>query len=551
MSVLLARSNADSQISSRLPEIEKRLDASLARAIPAVSWALAALYAVFGVFHLRTMPGGNGRFMAALAFVSALLLASFALYTWRRALPPEMAHAAASLLAFIVLVNSLAHLHLTGDPRQTTNLMLLVFAAGSLYLNETWFVLTIASTGLMWVSIAFFHGFGSEWTHFGFALFAASVLSWLILSVRRRALSRLELARLQGEWALAQIRESEGRFRDLSGLSSEAVVISEQGTILDVNDRMLEMFARDRTEIVGAKVLDLVAPAHQDFVRQQLINPVEHHYKLMGMRKDGTHFPLEVRARNVVRNARALRVTTIRDLTHDLMVDRMKDEFVSVVSHELRTPLASIRGALGLLSNEKLLQDEVKRQRMVQMALENTARLQQLISDMLDLQRLESGQLTLHREPASALGVVQRVCAEMKDFASTKRVKLRVAGDDAVVFADKDKLVLALSHLINNAVKFSPEEGEVVIACAAEDPAVFSVTDRGRGISQKELPSIFERFRQADSSSTREVGGTGIGLALVRTIVQQHGGRIWAESHSGQGSIFRFTIPVFKDDSHA
>ncbi|HEU4456912.1 MAG TPA: ATP-binding protein [Longimicrobium sp.] len=263
-------------------------------------------------------------------------------------------------------------------------------------------------------------------------------------------------------------------------------------------------------------------------------------------RADGRRFPVEYTVSPIVEEERiAGAVITFRDVTLRREVDRMKDEFVSVVSHELRTPLTSIRGSLGLLAAGKGGELSSSGARMLEIAVANTDRLIRLINDILDLERIESGKEAMEMEPVSAAEVARHAAEVMHPVADRAGVALRLRAEDAPLVADADRLLQVITNLLSNAIKFSEAGGAVELAVErGAEGAVFRVADGGRGIPADRLESIFERFHQVDSSDSRQKGGTGLGLAICRSIVQQHGGRIWAESEPGRGSTFVFTLPV-------
>jgi len=263
-------------------------------------------------------------------------------------------------------------------------------------------------------------------------------------------------------------------------------------------------------------------------------------------RPDGTSFPVEYEV-TAIRDADGSvtgAVVTFRDITERRGVERMKDEFVSVVSHELRTPLTSIRAALGLLAAGRLGEVPQTAKRMLDVAVSNTDRLVRLINDILDIERLDSGGITLALAQCDANDLMSQVVDTMKTVAEKADVRIEWTRCKARFCADRDRLVQTLTNLVSNAVKFSPPGTVVSLAAKAErDEVRFEVADRGRGIPSDKLEIIFERFKQVDASDSREKGGTGLGLAICRSIVRQHGGKIWAESEAGQGSRVCFTIP--------
>lgn len=235
----------------------------------------------------------------------------------------------------------------------------------------------------------------------------------------------------------------------------------------------------------------------------------------------------------------------IEDITQRKQVEQMKDEFISIVSHELRTPLTSLRGALGLLSTGRLGVLTEQGQRLLEFAVADTDRLTRLVNDILDLERLKSGKMTLNRQICDAAGLMQRVVNNMQLSAQKSGITLSFVPVSVEVWADGDRIIQVLTNLLGNALKFSPEGSIVCLSVQGQgDRALFQVKDQGRGIPAEQLETIFEPFKQVDTSDSRQKGGTGLGLAICRSIVQQHGGRIWAESTLGQGSTFCFTLPV-------
>ena len=263
------------------------------------------------------------------------------------------------------------------------------------------------------------------------------------------------------------------------------------------------------------------------------------------LRSDGTTFDVEITAsplvdEDVPRGA----VVVFRDVTQRREVDRMKNEFISVVSHELRTPLTSIRGSLDLLNSGVLGQLSPQAQSMTSIAVESSERLTRLINDMLDLERIESGASSLDTAPVDARDLLERSATEMAGLASSTGVRIEVGDSAGRVVADRDRIVQTVTNLLSNAIKFSERGQAVVLEAEPEDgQVVFRVRDEGRGIPTEKLDTVFKRFEQVDSSDARQKGGTGLGLAISRSIVERHGGRIWAESELGSGTTVLFTLP--------
>jgi PAS domain S-box-containing protein len=262
-------------------------------------------------------------------------------------------------------------------------------------------------------------------------------------------------------------------------------------------------------------------------------------------RRDGSTFPVEVTASPLIDDDRISgAVVAFRDVTQRREVDRMKDEFLSIVSHELRTPLTSIRGSLGMLGSGTFVELTPQAQRMVTIAVQSSERLSRLINDILDVERIRSGKLPMDIAPREVAALLGTTAKEMAALADSAGVRLALGATPGWVVADADRIVQTLTNLVGNAVKFSPAGATVTLEAVASDEHItFVVADEGRGIPADRLLSIFEPFEQVDSSDSREKGGTGIGLAISRGIVERHGGRIWAESEVGRGTVLRFTLP--------
>jgi signal transduction histidine kinase/DNA-binding response OmpR family regulator len=223
-------------------------------------------------------------------------------------------------------------------------------------------------------------------------------------------------------------------------------------------------------------------------------------------------------------------------------LDSVKDEFISTVSHELRTPLTSIRGALGLLSAGLLGNVDAKAQNLLRIASTNTERLIRLINDILDLERMESGRAPLKLRRCSMYDLAREAIDTMTPMADGAGVYLELtcnAPRDSIYFdADSDRILQVMTNLLSNAVKFSPAASTVAVQIDSDaNSLLLKVVDQGRGIPADKLESVFDRFQQVESADASKKGGTGLGLAICRSIIQQHGGAIWAQpNQTGSGT---------------
>jgi signal transduction histidine kinase/putative methionine-R-sulfoxide reductase with GAF domain len=235
----------------------------------------------------------------------------------------------------------------------------------------------------------------------------------------------------------------------------------------------------------------------------------------------------------------------LHDITRERELDEMKSRLLSTVSHELRTPLASIKGFATTLLRQDVQWDEDTRREFLSIIDTESDRLSELIGNLLDMSRIEAGELAVEAEPFDLLPLMEETAAGFQIMTRDHRIMLRVPSHLPLVMADARRTRQVLRNLVENAVKYSPDGGPVTIVAEVQLGQVqVSVTDEGIGIEPYQLDRIFERFYQADSASTREVGGSGLGLSICRAIVEAHGGKIWVESRPREGSTFYFTLPL-------
>jgi PAS domain S-box-containing protein len=224
---------------------------------------------------------------------------------------------------------------------------------------------------------------------------------------------------------------------------------------------------------------------------------------------------------------------------------KSRDDLLATVSHDLRSPLGSI-----LLSTEVLLPSDavpvspLDVTDMAQIIRRSAKRMEVLIRDLLDIASIESGHLRISPAPAAAFALVNEAIEAALPAAQAKELRLesRVDGGDVLVQCDKHRVLQVFSNLVGNAVKFTPRGGSIVLRARREDEMILlSVTDTGSGIEADQLAHVFDRFWQASQAT---IAGVGLGLAICRGIVEQHGGKIWVESTLGQGTTFSFTLPI-------
>jgi len=238
-----------------------------------------------------------------------------------------------------------------------------------------------------------------------------------------------------------------------------------------------------------------------------------------------------------------------RDISERKKMEQMKDDFISVVSHELRTPLTSIRGSLGLILGGVAGELPEKARTLTEVAAKNSERLVRLVNDILDIEKIQSGTMAFRPIRVELMPLVEQSVESNRAYANLYDVDLQIVTVEpgARVRADTDRIQQVLANLLSNAAKHSPRGNAVEIRVErAGDWVRVSVTDHGRGIPPDFQARVFEKFAQADASSTRHKGGTGLGLTISKAIIERHGGQLWFETSQGEGTTFSFTLPEWE-----
>ncbi len=353
----------------------------------------------------------------------------------------------------------------------------------------------------------------------------------------------------------AEIQEADRRWRYLlENVRLVVIGLNLRGEVNYANPYCFKLTGYSADEVLGYPWFETFLPySQQQAVREafnELIEQEFHpHFQNAIVTKAGEERMIAWN-NTQLRNAQGEVTGTMsigEDITERFALERMKTEFISVVSHELRTPITSIQGALNLLSEGIVPIDSPRGHEVLSIAADGADRLVNIVNDILDLERLESGKITLMIVPCQAAGLIIKASNLMRVLADQAGVTLSTSPQPYGLVGDGDRLIQVMTNLLSNAIKFSPRDSTVWLGVeqdAASETLLFWVQDEGRGIPAEQLERIFERFHQVNASDARQKGGTGLGLPICRTIIQQHGGTIWAESALGQGSRFCFTVPA-------
>lgn len=385
------------------------------------------------------------------------------------------------------------------------------------------------------------------------------IASQLSIAIQQSELyGQLQIELQERKQTEAVLREAERRWRSL--LENVQLVVVEMdlsGHINYANPCFLTLTGYTESEVLGKNWFEIFLPPARQQATRTVFSEVLHqnlhpYYRDSILTKTGEErFIAWNNTRLQDFDGNIIGTTSIgEDITERRKVEKIKDEFIGIVSHELRTPLTAIQMSLGLLKSGVYGNKPDKAQRMIEIALIDTNRLVNLVNDILDLERLESRRTVLEKAACQAMDLIQQAVDGVQTIARQQNILLAITPTDVLVWAVDDLIIQTLTNLLSNAIKFSPARSVIHLSAKHQaDQVLFQVSDQGRGIPADKLESIFGRFQQVDASDAREKGGTGLGLAICRSIIERHGGKIWAESTLGQGSTFSFTLPLLPKDN--
>jgi len=418
--------------------------------------------------------------------------------------------------------------------------MMVVVSSMSPYVYDSDYDITHITTGI---------------TQTVFMLIAGGLVNLLVSQVRQRNFDLARTNERLGQKMREVLHEQDKTAAVLASVADGVYVVDNNRRITLWNQAAEKITGFTAAEMVGRECHEAIKPHTED--ERRVCSPLCDTaaaldsdsngvaYEALTCLKDGEQIWLSVSAAPIRDGGEVAGIVHIfRDISEYKEIDQMKSDFVATVSHELRTPLTSILGFSKTLLRTDANFSEESRQSFLTEIVREGERLARLIEDVLSVSRIEAGKLRLELKPVEIGPAVGQVVKNVSKLTSIHNFVINVPGTIAPVVTDADKFYQVLLNLVVNAVKYSPNGGDVVVSASMEDDVIrFMVTDAGVGISAEHLPHIFERFYRAGPRSKRGATGTGLGLYVSRNLVEQMGGKIWAESEVGHGSRFFFELP--------
>lgn len=335
----------------------------------------------------------------------------------------------------------------------------------------------------------------------------------------------------------------------LTHMTDGVVAADRRGKIIIINDMAQTMLNMSEEEASGENLLT-VLDVEEDITLRTILEKQEDY--LINATKKGVPIILRASFSLIQRESGFISgiVCVLHDVTEQERIDEERKQFVSNVSHELRTPLTSMRSYIEALA-DGAWEDPELAPRFLAVTQNETDRMIRMIQDLLHLSRIDSGKSNLNLEIVDMTEMVDHVLNRFEMLIhSTEyqgknyQIKKELLKDAVFVEVDPDRMIQVLDNIMNNAIKYSPDGGTITGRMSVDsDHVVISISDQGMGIPKADLHKIFSRFYRVDRARSRAMGGSGLGLAISKEVVEQHGGRIWAESTEGQGTTFYLSLP--------
>lgn len=424
------------------------------------------------------------------------------------------------------------------------------------------FVLFSAISILFYQGFIEFNYFTSHAAGFGIAIEAlmfAIMVSYKIKLLEDNKVELLSTLEEKVNQRTAELEYSNYEFEHVLNNTMEGIAIFKENKCIDVNRAALKLYGfKNISDVLGMNVLDFIAPRSHEKAINNLSSNHTTPYEIFGIKQDGREFPILAKGHDFVHGDRKLRITSVIDLSEiknkerELSIakekaeesTRIKSSFLANMSHEIRTPMNGIIGMTHLVKQMTLDEKQLNYIKKIENSSNN---LLGIINDILDFSKIEAGKLEIENIDFDMSEVIQNVRNLVEFKAKEKGLEFSVlfSNKSTVFYGDSLRIGQILINLLNNAIKFTNKgKVELDIKCLQNEIVQFTVSDTGIGLTKEQQVKLFKSFSQADISTTRKYGGTGLGLSVSKQLVELMDGIIWVQSEEGEGSDFIFEIKL-------
>ncbi len=517
-----------------------------------VAW-LGVMYVFYAALHLLMLPPHQAAPMSILAVISALIL-GLLYQRWSQRTPVfNWAHPYSAGIALLVMINIFAHIVVTGQSHEALLLTYVIIGIGVLLLDVRW---VLGLNVLIWISgalVMLLVDADANLQQYIGAMLAASALGAIAHSIRRRTLRHLGTLRWrdaerQDQLATAVIaaQQSEERFRKFSGAAFEGLLFHEQGQVIDMNQTLLDMLGYTLGEVCEKTVFDLITPESHAVVRENLAAQAEDAFEVVGRRKDGTTFPVDVCAKSLPVGGRTLRVVAVRDITQrkQIEVEREQvieelDSFAHTVAHDLKNPTSLVLSYAQMLADDADTLGPEHTHTIVTQIAQQSIRLVTIIDELLLLAQVRHGEVPL--EPLEMNTVITNLRFRIGPLQADTGAGLDIPDSWPEVLGYGPWVEEVWYNYVCNAMKYGGAPPQVTLGATPQTDGMvrFWVRDNGAGITAEEQAQLFKPFQRLQGVGTK---GYGLGLSIAQRIINRLGGVVGVESTPGAGSTFFFTL---------
>ncbi|GAB4424373.1 MAG: hypothetical protein Kow00106_21240 [Anaerolineae bacterium] len=534
-------------------ELRLALNRIASRGLRPTALLLGLVYLLHAAMLLIARPAEASDWLIAVEAALGIASLGLSALLGRRALPPHYAHPVGTALLLLLVIAVCAY-HLEMTPPLLTSFSLLVITAGYLYLDRRWLIFTWLILVGAWAYVverAYPQISTQEFLTDVLASLSIGVLAHIIrmgaLKDMLRSRYRESYYRTAWQRAAHEARQNEARFRRLSEATFEGVVIHEDGIVLDANQVLLDMFGVTLEQVKGRDALAYLIPEDRERLRRNIVERRAETLETMGIRADGSHFPIEINGKVIMDSDRAVRVAAVRDITDRKRLEAEREQLIAeldayahTVAHDLKNPLSLVLAYADLLREDLDVAPEETLREYLAGLTDGAQKMFRIIDDLLLLAQVRHGQV--QPEPLRMGDIVAEAQRLLQPAITERGATITCMTDWPLALGYAPWIEHVWLNYLSNALKYGGDPPIIEVGATEQDNNMvrFWVRDHGPGLSPEQLAHVFEAFKRG----TQHHGeGHGVGLSIVQRIVTRLGGQVGVENVPDGGCLFYFTLP--------